>query len=411
MKDPLSLLKYSLEYAHFLFAFKLKDPQLKISKGKKNILCIVPNLAVGGAERVILNIAKTVNRKNYCFHIIPTMPSDHTWHKQYSEYFENTIIPVKRASGQFLLNKYFYELIRRLNIDTILISNSTRGYRFLPQIKSKFSYLKTIDILHAEKNVGTTIGLKESTPYLDKRVCISNHIKNYMLRNYKKLGVRAEYAERLVVIHNGIDLKKYNPKAQARGKFKAQFNIPKNTKIISFVGRFDPVKNTLLFVEIAKKLIEKVKDHKLKFVMAGEGPELQKTKNVVNKQNLQDYFVFTGAIDNVPALLADTYLLLITSKCEGIPLAALEAMATGTPVVSTNVGGISELIKNNVNGFLVDPKNNLIEQFTNNTLEFLSGKINYKKLAKSARKTIVSEYSLEIIGAKYQKVFDELLAS
>jgi len=406
MRHVLLTPRYFLEYIGFFFTFKRKCSRLKVSEGKKNILCIVFSMVVGGAEKVILNIAKGTDREKFSFHTVTSIPINNVWHDKFCPYFQNIVIPTKRVASEYISNKYFYQIIKRLNIDTVLISNSLIGYKYLPQLKSEFKHIKTIDVLHAEESSGARPELEWTIPYLDRRICISESLREYMIEAYRISRIEESYIERLRVIHNGIDLREYSPNVQMKGRFKSRFGIPEDVRIISFVGRFSYEKNPLLFVDIARRIIERSPSYKLKFIMAGDGPQSDEVKNTINKYRIKDYFILTGMIDNVVELLANTYILLIVSKSEGIPFVILEAMAMKVPVISTNVGAVHEVIKDSINGYLINLEDNVVEQFICKILGLISGRLNHSELSEKARETIVSEYSLETMGVKYQNIFD-----
>ena len=408
IRNFLFILRYPLEYINFFLSFNQKSYLLKVTKEKKNILCIVPHLAIGGAEKVVLNIAKGTDRKKFSFHIVTTRPAKNIWYNKYKPYFQNIIIPMKKNKNIYY--KYFHHLIKKLNIDIVLISNSMIGYEYLPQLKSKFKHIKIIDLLHAEESFGASHKLEWVTPYFDKRICISHHLRNYMIKKYRKTRIREKYIKRLKVIHNGIDIKEYNSNPQMKGSFKSRFSITDDVKIISFIGRFSSEKNPLLYIDIAKKIITRLPNYKLKFVMSGDGPEFDNVRNTINRYGLEDYFILTRMIENIVELLADTYILLVVSKREGIPFVILEAMAMGVPVISTKVGAIYEVIKNNINGYLINTKNNVVDSFTCKIRDLLTEKTNYHILAKKTREMIISKFSVEIMGEKYQNVFNELIS-
>lgn len=400
-----------LEYFKFLFSLKHKNSRIKTSKDKKNILFVIPFMVAGGATRVFLDIARETSREKYAFHLVTTSSREpNEWHGKFKQHFQNIVVPVKRVESEYICRKYLSQIIKKLNIDIVMVSNSTAGYNYLPEIKKESAHTKTIDLLHAEASRGARDEFEWAAPHLDRRVCVSNYLKEYMVEKYKKSGYGSKYINKLKVIHNGIDLTKYSQNTRIEGKFKSQHGVPDDTKIISFIGRFSDDKNPLLFVEVAKQVIEKTNDnYKLKFVMAGGGPEFDKVKNAIEEYRISEYFILTGTIDNVEELLADTYVLLLTSKKEGLPLVILESMAMKIPVISTDVGAIHELIKDNINGYLISPEDKVDENFTFKILDLLSGNQKYGDLVEKARETVVSEYSLETMGEGYRRIFDELI--
>jgi glycosyltransferase EpsD len=129
--------------------------------------------------------------------------------------------------------------------------------------------------------------------------------------------------------------------------------------------------------------------------MAGDGPLIGEVKSAIKRSKLDDIVILTGAIDNVSYLLNDSYLLLLTSTSEGIPFAALEALAMGVPVISTNIGAVSEVIKDCINGFLVDPEQNTLSRFVSLISTLLADPELYDSLAKRTRASILPEFTLE----------------
>jgi L-malate glycosyltransferase len=271
-------------------------------------------------------------------------------------------------------------------------------------LKSEFPNVKVVDLLHAEDY--PPIRLEAFAPYIDARICISERLRNYMVTKYQQSGIDAKYISRLHVIHNGIDTGEFDPTVQEKGKFKSRFSIPKETILLSYVGRFSPEKNLLLFVKIAKTIRE-ILPCKVKFVMAGDGPEFANVKARIIDQGLEDQFVLTGVLDDVVSLLKDTFVLLVVSRNEGIPLVVLEAMSMGVPVVSTDVGAIGEVItENGKNGFLIKNENKIVELFTERILLLLNEEASYSAISSKGRETVLSKFSLEEMQRQYQRILD-----
>jgi glycosyltransferase involved in cell wall biosynthesis len=404
-----SLLVRPLEYIDFYLLFKPKISRLKASEDRTNILCIIPSLVVGGAEKVILNIARSADKQKFTFHLMAAFPSKGTWRSNYETYFENVVTSFDKIGIISNIGKnygYFQYLIEKLHANVLLITNVPFVYSYIPLLKADFRDLRIVDLIHSRMWPPIRM-LKASAPYVDRRVCISHDLRNHLIREYRRSGVDKELINRIEVIHNGVDSNEFNVDSMKKGAFKAQYSIPENAKVVTFVGRFSEEKNPLLFVEIAKNLL-KCGNHDLKFVMAGDGPELVKVKKMIKGSELEDHFVLTGEIDNIPELLRDTYILWVVSKQEGIPLVILEAMSMGVPVLSTNVGEISEAIKDEENSFLIQLNLNTVESFVYKTLSLLEGKTNYSEVSRKAREAIASKFDLKIMGSNYDEVLGSL---
>jgi glycosyltransferase involved in cell wall biosynthesis len=407
---------YPSQYLIFFFRFKIKYYTLKKSKKKKNVLCIVPFMVVGGSEKVILNIAKGIDKDKFVFHLITTESGDNSWANEFENCFENVFSPsIKKFKSLYgydtIYYKYFNFLIKKLDIDLVLVTQSATGYSYLARMKHDFKNLKVVDILHSSSWPLPRIR-EGSVPYVDARVCISKGLHDYLLERYREAGINNMYDRRVKTIYNGVDTKFYSPNLANKGSFKRKLSISEETKIISFVGRFSVEKNPLLFVEVANKISAKLLEKaKIMFVMAGGGAEFSKVERMISSLGLADSFVLTMMIDNVVELLNDSYVLLVVSKIEGIPLVALEAMSMKVPVLSTAVGGVGEVLDDGVNGFVISEENNAAESFTQKILDLIDGKFSYSEISEKARETIVERFSLESMISEYQTLLDELLSS
>lgn len=147
--------------------------------------------------------------------------------------------------------------------------------------------------------------------------------------------------ERLRVIRNAVDTATFSPAAAPRAQ---------RPLTIGFVGRLSPEKGPLLFVAIAARVAEALPD--VRFVVAGDGPMRHAMADSARSRGLADRFEFRGLVTSMPALYRELDLMLLTSSHEGTPLAVLEAMATGVPVVATDVGGVPELVASGMTGRL-----------------------------------------------------------
>lgn len=383
--------------------------RLKTVHGQQNILCLCPSLAAGGAASAVLNIAGELGRKGYCFHVLAAKGVD-SWYEKFTSAFASVVL-VDRACSHDQYYKYVSTVIARLGIEVALISNSNEAYRCLPRLRSIFPNLKIVDVLHAEKWVGTSDELLWTTPYIDRRVCISNRLRDYMRERYQVFGIDAQHANTLNVIHNGIRVQHPLRQKDLKGEFKSRFRIPDDTKVISFVGRFSSEKQPLHFVDIAEELVLRTRPGTFKFAMAGDGQQFGQVEERISSRQLGHAFILTGLSDRVEELLADTYLLLVVSESEGIPFAILEAMAAGVPVISTDVGAIDEVIRNGVNGYVIPPSErieDIIEHFTSRVLWLLGDDGKYASLSVNARNSIVPEYSVDTMARAYDEVFEEL---
>ncbi|RGP45261.1 hypothetical protein BTW32_25760 [Bacillus thuringiensis] len=178
--------------------------------------------------------------------------------------------------------------------------------------------------------------------------------------------------EKMTVIHNGVpDIIKCK-------------DISQNNKQIQLImiARFAEPKDHQILVDVLSTL--DTKNWNICFV--GEGPLKKEIELEVKKKNLCDRVIFVGNRDDIPEMLAQSQIFILTSNWEGLPLSVIEAMRSGLPVIASNVGGLGELVQDGKNGFLVEKGNKsmlrekitvLIENFELRERMGLSGRRRY----------------------------------
>jgi len=157
-------------------------------------------------------------------------------------------------------------------------------------------------------------------------------------------------ADRITHIHNGIDLNAVRS-LRRRQDIRRELGVDSETYLIGAVGRLSPVKGHANFLRAARLVLHK--QPRAKFLIVGDGPlsaELQATDGALR---IDGACLFVGHRTDVRDLLPAMNVFVLPSLSEGIPMALLEAMALGVPVVATAVGGVPEVVRHRVNGLLV----------------------------------------------------------
>ena len=158
--------------------------------------------------------------------------------------------------------------------------------------------------------------------------------------------------EKLRVIENGIDLGRFGGAGGERGAARAALGIPDDAWVVGSVGRLAVEKDYPLLVRALAPML----GPRARLLLVGDGAEAGAIEAEATARGVRDFVVLPGARDDVPRLLAAMDVFALSSRMEGLPLCALEAMAAGLPVVATAVGGLPGLIAEGVNGYLVPPQ-------------------------------------------------------
>lgn len=180
-------------------------------------------------------------------------------------------------------------------------------------------------------------------PLTNKYVAISNFEKK------NALNFHVTSADKIQVIFNGLEIDKYKTRIKRSRK---ELGIPIDAVVIGMVGRLSKGKSPDIFTHMASILKKKIPN--AFFIIVGDGEDRQKTEDLIKKLDLQNCFLITGWVDNVYDYEdAFDYAVLLT-KWEGFGLAVAEYMLCKKPLVSTNVGGIPDIVKDGYNGILID---------------------------------------------------------
>jgi glycosyltransferase involved in cell wall biosynthesis len=161
--------------------------------------------------------------------------------------------------------------------------------------------------------------------------------------------------DRFQVVPLGFDLERFDHCEQHRGQLRRELALPADTPIVGIVGRMVPVKAHATFVAAAEHLSRRRPD--VHFVFVGGGELEEDIRADVTRRGLSDRCHFLGWRRDLPVIYADLSVVALSSLNEGTPVSLIEAMAAGIPVVSTDVGGVSDVLQNGARGVLVPAMN------------------------------------------------------
>ena len=202
------------------------------------------------------------------------------------------------------------------------------------------------------------------------------------------------------VIPNFIRMERYAGKADA--ELRARF-APNGEKLLVHVSNFRPVKRVEDVVRVFWKVRERLPT---KLLLIGDGPDRVRIEAMCRTADVDDV-VFMGKMVSPEDVVASCDLFLLTSETESFGLAALEAMACGVPVISTNTGGTPEVNTHGVSGLLSDVGD--VESMAANSLEILGSEASLTKYRKGALKE-AARFSVDSVLPLYEALYNEVLA-
>jgi len=309
----------------------------------------------------------------------------------------------------FLLFSEFFSILRTIKKEKI---NFVHAHWILPQgflaaIIKKMYNVPFIVTVHA----GDIFPLKN--PLLKKIAKFT--LKNCSICTVNSVATKiatqklTKKIPEIKIIPMGVDLKLFNPKKND-SNLKKQLGI--GGKVVLVVGRLAEKKGLKYLIQAFPQVLKKFP--KAKLIIIGEGPEKDNLKQITKNLKLNNNIFFLGEIKNqyLPRYysIADVFVLpSIIAKngdTEGLGVVLLEAIATGTPVIGSNVGGIPDIIVNNKMGLLVEQKNTI--QLSKSIIKILSDNKLRKEFIKTANNHVKEKYSWEKVSKNFLEIYDEL---
>ncbi|AGG61641.1 N-acetyl-alpha-D-glucosaminyl L-malate synthase BshA [Bacillus subtilis subsp. subtilis] len=207
--------------------------------------------------------------------------------------------------------------------------------------------------------------------------------------------------KKIETIYNFIDERVYLKKNTAA--IKEKHGILPDEKVVIHVSNFRKVKRVQDVIRVFRNIAGKTK---AKLLLVGDGPEKSTACELIRKYGLEDQVLMLGNQDRVEDLYSISDLKLLLSEKESFGLVLLEAMACGVPCIGTNIGGIPEVIKNNVSGFLVDVGD--VTAATARAMSILEDEQLSNRFTKAAIEMLENEFSSKKIVSQYEQIYADL---
>ncbi len=375
------------------------------STEKIKIVFILGTLDIGGAERQFLEMIQRLNPQRFTFRVLSFCT-----HGKLREEIELLHIPL--TSLDFQGSKGLFSPLSYLRLYKLL-----RGmFRYLTHEKPHIvqSYLDWANIWGtiAARLSGVPVIITGRRVTMDSEYMAFSHEMRWYSRWLLNLTNRWATAivanseivrrdclrrekyitpEKIRVIYNSVDLKRYSEKRACEAK-KHDLGIPDNMHVVGMVANLHPRKGYSDFLYAASRVLQTYPD--TLFLLVGRDDGMKRKLDALAK-NLQisSSVLFLGERDDVPELLALFDVQVASSYAEGLSNAILEGMATGNPVVATDVGGNPELIVDGETGFLVPP--GTPDRLAEKIIHLLKDPTLRGMIGKTARKRVGNLFTIE----------------
>ncbi len=341
--------------------YKDKDKPLVAARSIR-VLLVITGLATGGATNVVLDIARHFkDRPEFDLHLvtgpIPPGRTDVT-HLAYKMGIPTQVVPSLINRIDPITNWKAVAALRRIMIegkyDVVHTHSSVAG------IVGRFAALAAgiPVILHHVHGWALHDGMSSLTRtlYLTlERLCakFTDRIIAVSDADIRTgLSQRIARVDKFRLVYNGIDLEKFRHDVSDK-QIRAELGLDPHCKLVGMIGRLDEQKNPLDLIRAAAIVVKRYP--KVQFVIVGDGPLRPACEQLISELNLKDKFFLLGFRNDVARILPILTIVAMSSLWEGLPLAFLEAMSAGKPIVANDIDGARDVVRNGETGFLVPP--------------------------------------------------------
>ena len=358
------------------------------------ILFFLPSLSIGGAERVVFNLIHGLIELNVAVDLVVTF-EDGVWHQQIPEQCSVTNLNTGRVFQSIIpLIKQIKEkkpdilfsAIDNANLINILACKlsgiNVKSVISIHQISSEFRKLHG-NLQERILNFMT----KLIFPFSNKMIVVSDSVKEDMLAQIHIAENKVKIIGNPIIYNH--ELKMLSTSSGKKETFK---------KIVAF-GRLSAEKDFKTLIHAFKFLLEKV-DAQL--TIYGIGPERDNLSGLISDLNLSDRIFLAGFVEDVFVHMQAADLCVVSSITEGFSNVIVEALACGTPVVSTDCGGPRGILLNGELGALVPIKD--VDAMANAMLAAVRTNYDVKALQNRAK-----DFTIENISLQYYELFQEII--
>jgi len=361
----------------------------------------------GGSGVVATELGKALAQKGHSVHFITynqpfrldTVAENLYYHEVgITDYALFDYTPYELSLTNKMIDVALYENLDLLHVH-YAIPHASAAYMAKQVLASSKRHLPFITTLHGTDItlIGRDPSYKEVITFAmnqsDGLTAVSESLKEDTLRNFV---VKKD----IKVIPNFVCMDNYISTPDEELK---TFYAPNGEKILMHISNFRKVKR----VEDIVKVFDRVRQEiPVKLLLIGDGPERHNIEEMCRKCESCDDIKLLGKLKETDTILSIADLFILPSETESFGLVALEAMASGVPVISTNTGGLPEVNLHNITGFLSDVGNT--EEMGKNAIELLKNEAMMAEFKNNARKH-AETFDISVVLPQYEEMYDKVL--
>jgi len=370
---------------------------------------VIYRLDVGGLENGLVNLINRIPAQRFR-HAIVCLTDSSTFRERLTR-GDVPVFALHKPPGNSPVTQFkLWRLLNQLRPDIVHTRNVGALEATLPAVLAGIpvrihgEHGRDVDDLDGA-NTRRQIVRRLYKPFVHQYIALSQDLASYLQH---KIGVPPS---RIAQIYNGVDATLFHPAGKNRDAVPhPDFSGPGNF-VIGTVGRMQDVKDQLTLARAFVRLMQGIPEaeQRLRLVIVGDGPLRERVRMLLAEAGVDKYAWLPGERNDVARIMRSFDLFVLPSLAEGISNTILEAMATGLPVLATDVGGNPELIQAGVTGTLVprdDP-----ESMARAMRAYAENAELCRRQGSEARRTVERRFGMDAMVNAYMAVYDQLLAT
>lgn len=378
---------------------------------KVNVLHLITKLEIGGAQKHTIHTVEKLDKTKYNVFLVSSNDGPlNDYARGLNEVTFVELSELKREISFFNDIRVIFKIVKLLKkykIDIVHTNSSKAG--IVGRLAARIA--RTPVIIHTVHGFGfhdyqsamikqLYVNLERfNSRFTDKLITVSEFTSKKGLVN------RIATEEKYITIHSGINIQSFSNVNVNKKSLRESLGIKDDVAVVGNVGNFKPQKNPLDFVKMANIVVKKFPQ--TKFLLIGDGELRDDIERLIQKYNLQNNMILTGWRNDIPELMSIIDILVLSSLWEGLPQVFPQAMASGKPIVATNVDGAPEAVEHGVNGYLVNPKdyNNLAFY----VMKLLGNPTLAKEMGIRGKAKVFPTFCVNSMVADISTVYDKIL--
>lgn len=374
----------------------------------KRVSFLVTTLTVGGAETQVRDLALGLHRRGWDVQVIPMREPD-----AYVGELGAAGIRVQslRMRSRVPTPIDYFQLARALRDfrPSVLHSHMYRANILGRSVRTLARVPVAISTAHniweggsrSDRRGLTEIVYRVTEPWCD----LTTNVSRTAVERYVRTGAASR--DRIRYVPNGLDTSAYRPDPEVRRAMRAELGVGDDELLLLAAGRLHAQKDYPSLLAAFAALRESQTQARL--LIAGEGAERPLLERLLEERQLQGHAQLLGLRSDVPRLLNAADVFVMSSRWEGLPMVLLEAAATAVPIVTTDVGGTTEIVADGVNGLIVPAGQPALLA---DALRHIASMPAAERIGmgEAGRSKVETEYDIEHVLDLWEALYAELLA-